>query len=187
MKGGRTGVCPKVWGPYGWKLLHYMSFRLDKQNEIEKFYGSLKFLLPCSKCRRNFAEHLTHLPIPTKDYGKWVYNLHNRVNDYLAVISKPPKFGEVKDMYKKELPIDSRVWLFVRCIINTHPGVREITEEYISAFKDFIGIFSKEMHITKLPKNYKSRSALKHWYEQYSPIELKNDKIKMCNKECLDE
>lgn len=185
MKGGRKGICPKFWGPYAWKLLHYMSFRLNKQGDIERFYSSIQYLLPCSKCRKNYREHLLNLPIPKKNYDKWVYDLHNRVNTSLNVEIKPPTFKEVKQKYKDE-PVDKSVWLFVRCILNTHPGVREITEEYIKAIEDFISLFAREIDITELPANYKSRTVLKKWYEHHVP-EMEKTMIKMCNKECLDE
>jgi hypothetical protein len=84
-----------VWGPYAWHLLHAIS--IGDNTEIYEedrhwyylFYTSFEFLLPCPVCAQHYNQILTfELPIYEeficRDYmKKWVYQLHNIINENL--------------------------------------------------------------------------------------------------------
>jgi len=84
-----------TWGPYAWHLLH--SFSIGNNEEIEEedihsyyiFYTSFQYILPCPLCAEHY-KNIIEIELPLyeeyicRDYlKKWVYQLHNIVNDTL--------------------------------------------------------------------------------------------------------
>ena len=56
---------PEIWGPHGWKFMHYISLGYpinptskDKIN-YKNFYYSLQDILPCEKCAINYQKNIT--------------------------------------------------------------------------------------------------------------------------------
>ena len=89
-----NSIKPDIWGPGGWKFIHYVSLGYpDKPNQADKlnyknFYTSLQHILPCEKCAMNYSDNLTKYPIDdhlqTKDtLVKWTIDIHNQVNNEL--------------------------------------------------------------------------------------------------------
>lgn len=77
------------WGPSAWKFLHSVTFNFPdnptplEQQEAEKFFSSLKNLLPCEECKRNYETELQRFPIDTRSkyaLSNWLVNVHNAVN-----------------------------------------------------------------------------------------------------------
>jgi len=80
-----------VWGPNLWFSLHSITFMyplnptpIDKKNYYD-FFMSLKNVLPCSVCRKNYERHLYESPIndaleSRKNLVLWLIDLHNLVN-----------------------------------------------------------------------------------------------------------
>ena len=138
-----------VWGNSAWHLLHTIGLNtkvssLNKKDYII-FLNNFKNILPCPNCRKNYeVKHSNFLindeTISNKNYQKWVYNIHNMVNDsiYNTRISfndhiKEHKQYDVKKINKfsnividqlgsapsyKEL-LDCKTYL--KCIIKLHP------------------------------------------------------------------
>jgi hypothetical protein len=90
------GMLTTVWGPSIWLFLHTMSFNYpveptseDKIN-YKNFILSLQNVLPCKYCRINLKKNFKKLPIKLSDmknretFSKYVYNLHELVNDMLG-------------------------------------------------------------------------------------------------------
>ena len=85
---------PDIWGPHGWKFMHYVSLgypinptETDKQN-YKTFYTSLQHILPCEKCAQNYSHNLQKYPIDnhleSRDtLVKWAIDIHNQVNNEL--------------------------------------------------------------------------------------------------------
>ena len=85
-------IGPNVWGPHGWKFMHYVSLGYpqqptenDKRN-YKEFYSNLKNVLPCKTCAINYERNLTELPIDNAlqsrdSLVKWVIDIHNKVNE----------------------------------------------------------------------------------------------------------
>jgi hypothetical protein len=87
-------MLPEIWGKYAWNFLHLVTLDYpdhpteeDKQN-YHNFFNSLKFVLPCAKCRYNLSHHLKKYPLTNEVLSskdnliKWVIDLHNVVNYY---------------------------------------------------------------------------------------------------------
>ena len=99
---------PNIWGPHGWKFMHYISLgypenpTIDNKNRYKNFYYSLQDVLPCEKCRENYKKNILEYPIDdhldNKDsLVRWVVDIHNRVNTEL---NKPTlNHQEAIDLY----------------------------------------------------------------------------------------
>ena len=84
---------PDVWGPHGWKFIHYITLGypnnptpLDK-SQYYNFFESLKNVIPCSICGSHFKEHLKAHPLTDevlsnkKKLIECGINMHNLVNE----------------------------------------------------------------------------------------------------------
>jgi len=78
-----------IWGPHFWETLHCVSFNYpinpsytDKLN-YHNFFMSLKYVLPCKWCQKNYERNINEYPIKLesrKDLIYWLIDLHNEVN-----------------------------------------------------------------------------------------------------------
>lgn len=83
---------PDVWGPHGWKFIHYItlgypSYPTDKEKETYyNFFTLLGDVIPCSVCANNYKEHLKKTPLDkyalknTQSLMEWGILMHNHVN-----------------------------------------------------------------------------------------------------------
>ena len=110
----------RFWGPSGWQLLHLIAF---KSEHPEQFLLGIKDILPCRFCRESTAQYTKELPL-RGDAGKWLYDLHNKINRKLRTQSQndkkvidpgpDPSFEEVKSKYDNFAPteVPGRDFLF---------------------------------------------------------------------------
>jgi hypothetical protein len=108
------------WGPSGWQLFHLIAFRSEHPEELLLM---IKDILPCRFCRESTTQFTHELPMQ-KDPGKWLYDLHNKVNHKLRsqckdnpTIPDPgpdPSFEDVKKKYMSMKPtnVPGRDFLF---------------------------------------------------------------------------
>jgi hypothetical protein len=106
-----NSIKPAIWGPHGWKFLHYVSLGYpnspsyeDKSN-YKQFYHSLQHVLPCEKCAMNYKQNLVKLPIDNHlesrdSLVKWVIDIHNLVNNELG--KEKVSYEEALDLYTNE-------------------------------------------------------------------------------------
>jgi hypothetical protein len=90
------GMLTSVWGPSMWHSLHTMSFNYpvhpSKQDKIHylNFIHSLKWVLPCGKCRKNLRKNFQKMPLKMSDmesrltFSKYIYRLHELINTMLG-------------------------------------------------------------------------------------------------------
>ena len=82
---------PEIWGKHAWIFLHSISFQYpDNPTELDKqryktFFLMLQYILPCYKCKVNFAKHLEKHDIDKALVSrnkliKWLIDVHNEVN-----------------------------------------------------------------------------------------------------------
>ena len=85
---------PEVWGPFYWHVIHIVALgypaepSYSDKKAAKDFFESLKFLLPCSICRKHYIQHFQNNPItPALDNRnsliKWTIDIHNQVNQML--------------------------------------------------------------------------------------------------------
>ena len=89
------GMLTSVWGPGMWHYLHTMSFNYPvnptKQEKMHyfSFMWSLRYVLPCGKCRANLRENYKKLPLTMKhmknraSFSRYVFDLHELINTML--------------------------------------------------------------------------------------------------------
>lgn len=85
-------IKPELWGSHAWDLFHYITLAYpdnptynDKIN-TSKFFDSVKYILPCEKCRVEFINvfennPLTNIVLSTrKNLINWLINIHDKIN-----------------------------------------------------------------------------------------------------------
>ena len=97
----------RFWGPSGWQLFHLIAFTSPNPQDVLE---DMKDVLPCKYCRASTREFVAKHP-PRKPYGRWLYDIHNMVNNKLrtqcaedpAVIDPgpDPEFEEIKTRYER--------------------------------------------------------------------------------------
>jgi len=104
----KQAIKPTIWGPHGWKFMHYVSLGYpnnpseeDKRN-YKTFYTSLQHILPCAKCANNYSHNLTKYPIDNHlenrdTLVRWVIDIHNQVNNETG--KKEYTYEEALDLY----------------------------------------------------------------------------------------
>ena len=76
------------WEKPTWAVIHLFALYIDAAvplSEYVMFYQTMGKTLPCSKCRRHFADTITRLGVPRdhSDLFGWTVKLHNAVNRFL--------------------------------------------------------------------------------------------------------
>jgi hypothetical protein len=108
-----------IWGPHLWFSLHTMTFNYpikptkeDKEN-YKNFFLSLKNVIPCSVCKKNYIRHLNEMPLDKalnsrKDLVYWVIDLHNTVNGETGKKIIPPDIAikKYEEVYNKKIILD---------------------------------------------------------------------------------
>ena len=105
------GMLTSVWGPSMWHYLHTMSFNYpvnpscaDKAH-YRNFILSLKYVLPCGKCRKNLCKNLQKLPLKMSHmksratFSKYIYDLHEIINHMLGKESNLT-YDQIKERYE---------------------------------------------------------------------------------------
>ena len=107
------GIRPDAWGACAWKTLHFIMLAYPERPcretvaRYRAFVTSFGQVLPCKKCRDNFARHLNASP-PDDALRRggdaaflWSAALHNAVSadkiDKIGKIGKPDKPGRLPD------------------------------------------------------------------------------------------
>jgi len=105
------GMLTSVWGPPLWHVLHSMSFNYpvnpskSERQHYRDFILSLKWTLPCGKCRTNLVNNLKSLPIEMKHmksrdtFSRYVYDLHEVINTMLKKKSSLT-YEDVRERYE---------------------------------------------------------------------------------------
>lgn len=107
----RDGMLTTVWGPGLWHSLHTMSFNYPVEPTVQDkihyrdFILSLKYVLPCGKCRENLKKNFKRLPLKMQHmksretFSKYIYDLHELVNKMLDKNSAL-SYEEVRERYE---------------------------------------------------------------------------------------
>lgn len=114
-----NGMMTKVWGPAGWLFLHCITFgypyvinpdnqeHIGKQEDYYNFFYYLGRVMPCRYCRDSYQDFFRELDISKSlnsrsSLTKWLYNIHNKVNDKLGVPNCDiPSFNDIITKYEQ--------------------------------------------------------------------------------------
>jgi len=115
MSVARSG--PALWGPYGWKFIHYVTLgypsnpSLETKERYKIFFESLQYVLPCSICSAHYMENLKEHPLTDdimNDKNKlieWAILMHNLVN--ISTNKKSLSNTEAKRMIMQNIKEDN--------------------------------------------------------------------------------
>jgi hypothetical protein len=108
-----------IWGPHLWFSLHTITFNYpikpteDDKLNYNNFFLSLKNVIPCSVCKKNYIRHLNEMPLDKalnsrKDLVYWLIDLHNMVNGETGKKIIPPDIviKKYEDVYNKKIILD---------------------------------------------------------------------------------
>lgn len=94
------GLITKIWGPALWETLHIITFGYsinptnEEREQYKQFFLNLGNIIPCKMCRESYMELiisnegtiLTDIVFQNKEtLTKWLYNLHNTINDKIGI------------------------------------------------------------------------------------------------------
>ena len=167
----------RFWGPSAWQLFHLVSF----QEHPDDVLNMMKDILPCRFCRESTTQFVHEHPL-RGDPGKWLYEIHNMVNNKLRTQARDdpkiinpgpdPSFEEVKDRYMAMKPtaVPGRDFLFVLAF--NYPEKPE--SEDMCRQRTFIGHLAEVYPFEKLRTTFQnymrkhelqvnSRSGYTHW------------------------
>ena len=83
---------PEIWGPHGWKFIHYITLGYpnnptdEQKKNYYNFFIALSKVIPCGVCGSHFREHLEITPLDDKALKDkeslmiWGIKMHNHVN-----------------------------------------------------------------------------------------------------------
>jgi hypothetical protein len=86
------GYGPDVWGPHGWRFIHFITMGYpdepteDDKKTYKKFFELLGSVIPCRICGDHFKSHLKKHPMDDEilknreSLMAWGVNIHNIVN-----------------------------------------------------------------------------------------------------------
>lgn len=85
----------RFWGKHLWFSIHFIALKYpsdpteEHKKNYKEFFENLKMVLPCSRCREHYTEHLGIKPL-TEDVLSsqlnlffWTVDIHNLVNESL--------------------------------------------------------------------------------------------------------
>ena len=84
---------PDIWGPHGWKFIHYVTLSYpqnpteENKTNFKNFFTLLQHVLPCKICANHYAENLKKLPLTDEVLSsrdslvKCAIDIHNIVNE----------------------------------------------------------------------------------------------------------
>lgn len=160
-------IDPKIWGSSAWKLLHDISFHIaymgdqslkknkkDQQKilkEAHNFFMTLRYILPCTQCQYSFDVHILHIPFPkkTSDIPRWLFDIHNRVNDTLTHPITKPIWDTWVITYPEEMKKHTLrdVWPFIQSVVEVHPDKdTQGMEMYIKSLHTFFTLLWKYLY-----------------------------------------
>jgi hypothetical protein len=146
----------RFWGPSAWQLFHLVAFVSEHPDDV---LNKMKDVLPCRYCRESTTEFTKRHPL-RGDPGRWMYDIHNMVNDKLRkqaredpTVVNPgpdPTFECVRNRYEKMKPnqVPGRDFLF--SIAFNYPDAPESTD--MSNQREFIHALAEAYPFSPLRK-----------------------------------
>lgn len=127
----------RFWGPSGWRFLHLISFTYEptQKEYVKEMFEMLPYVLPCKFCRASLTEYYKKEKLEPalknkETLSRWLYKIHNHVNDKLRkqlLLHEPnPPFTSVKKVYEERISAgcirtDFEGWDFLFSIAENHP------------------------------------------------------------------
>lgn len=148
----RIDLNSEIWGNHAWFfidsiLLSYPSNpSIEEKNNYKNFFYSLKYILPCLKCRNHYKEYLKKNPLNDNIMDSknnillWIVNLHNKINNFnnKKEISLNKLYKYYSLIYKTDISTDS---CYTKCSNNNDNEISIIKLRLIIILFGIIVIF----------------------------------------------
>ena len=122
---------PKIWGPPAWIFIHSVTFAYpetpteDHKKGIKYFFHSLRYVLPCEKCKVHYNKYLDEHPLTDtvlstkKGVSIWAFDFHNDVNKRTGgkVRTYDEYIDEFMEIYKKKPQKDYSIYIILFVIV----------------------------------------------------------------------
>lgn len=191
------GFATNYWGPSAWQLFHLIAFFSPNPQDT---LLDIKDMLPCKFCRASTTEFTATMPISScDDPGRWLYDLHNKVNaklrnqaksDPVIVSPEPdPTFEEVKARYERMKPtaVPGRDFLMsvalnygdtipVECDVQAIHKTFWIRMTQVYPFEELRVIVAKYVKANSIEKALKDRQTYSKWV--YGLLKRLSSKVK---------
>lgn len=114
-----NGMMVSMWGPPGWKYLHTVAHGYpenpDEYDSLHKnpvgstesnykmFFTLVGKTLPCRLCRESYVKFVGENPVRAKsraELTRWLWEIHNKVNDKLGRTYKYSDFESISEFYE---------------------------------------------------------------------------------------
>lgn len=162
-------MLPSIWGAKTWRLLHCLTFLL--KTDLSDLFYHLQYILPCAKCRHSYREHLDYLPIPKKDFTRWLIQLHNRVN--ISVGKKEENTEKMYIFWKEQSKYITEKDMLeaMYYMVSSHPGYyksnNNIIEAHIIIWNVISQVFPKiKQFMNKNPLNTAHKMDYLVWFNK---------------------
>jgi hypothetical protein len=190
-----SGILTAVWGPHLWPALHAITFGYpvepteEQKEQYKIFFQSLAHVLPCKYCRESYSYYIISEPTilnldvlkNRSTLTKWLYDLHNRVNDKLGV-KYNVTYDDIINKYES---------FRAKCIPNSNGCNMPLNlkaESYKNAYQKDCPVISYDLAMAF--SNYGKERGV----DDFDKLKLCNDykQIKKCpewekrNEECLN-
>lgn len=135
----------RYWGPSGWKLLHLIAFDYEYSAAsaitYANFFETIPYILPCKFCRSSLTDYYKLHPYtpsslsngymdPKLDLKRWMYTIHNCVNNKLRKQGIPtgsnPPYTQVIKRFEsmRQMPWEAQLaacWDFLFSVAYHYP------------------------------------------------------------------
>lgn len=191
------GIDTRFFGPSAWQLFHLIAFFSPSPQDT---LLDIKDMLPCKFCRASTTEFTAQMPISScDDPGRWLYDLHNKVNaklrkqakeDPMVIMPEPdPPFEEVKARYErmKATAVPGRDFLMsvslnygdttpVECDVQAIHKTFWIRMTQVYPFEELRAIVSSYVKSSPIEKALKDRTSYSKWV--YGLLKRLSSKVK---------
>jgi hypothetical protein len=177
----------RFWGPSGWQLFHLIAFTSPNAREV---LDDMKDVLPCKFCRASTQQFVKDHP-PQGDLGKWLYEIHNMVNNKLRTqcaddpkVINPgpdPEYEDVKRKYLDMKPESVPGRDFLMSVAYNYPAKPEPRD--MSTQREFLAHLRVAFPFKELRKIFKSypepnlQSQKVYTYWMYGLMKLMSEHV----------
>ena len=158
----------RFWGPSAWQVFNLIAFRSEHPDDV---LNQIKDILPCRFCRESTTQFVHAHPL-RGDPGRWLYDIHNKVNAKLrgqakddATVVDPgpdPSFECVRDRYMAMKPTAVPGRDFLMAVAYNYPDTPE--EQDMAKQRTFLHALAKVYPFRQTRKVFQS------YVRKYEPV-----------------
>lgn len=181
------GLLTSIWGGPEWDSLCCIAYGYPENPTDEDklhyrtYFEHIKYVLPCCMCRKHLTEHTktgSQFEITPEIFEsresltRWLYGLHNRVNDMLE-ISYDITYDDMNSKYSSYIadcvmPIEKKIIAYKNSYDREAPFINYITASYFADYAKKRGLddYMILLEKTKLIHEHKRTAYKNLWIDR---------------------